>query len=408
MWSVATFDKVYKERYQKGITRYLAEESEFFRWFKVETDHGAKPWKIVYRTNAVRGATNIATALANRSAPDYDEAQPEYAEEHVVVSINMKAARRTKGDANAMVSAVEEAVKCSNEEFALLFEHKLASNGGGARGRIDATASIAAAVITLDDPSTAYLFTRGMKIQLSADDGYSAAAGVRAGTLEIQSIDPSAGTLTCTTNITTGIGAAAVSDYIFREDDYDGMTQDTLQGMQAWCPATAPGATLFMTTLNRTNHQGALAGTRVAGGAQHILDVIREAGAVNRNNRGKCDTWWVNPLKMMEIDQAIGAKQGFEMKTDYPGIGIKGLRVATPSGVINAIESSAWAENTSMLTKRDSWIIGSIDKCPHPVDDDGQLWHIEALADAIQMRHRAYPQLGCTDPQNNTHITFGS
>uniref|UniRef100_A0A6H1ZA55 Putative structural protein n=1 Tax=viral metagenome TaxID=1070528 RepID=A0A6H1ZA55_9ZZZZ len=407
-FTVDTFDKVYCERYQKGVTRYLAEKSDFFAWFKIETDHGEKPWKIAYRTNAVRGGTNIAVALANKSAPAYDEAQPEYAEEHVVVSMNMKAARRTAGNGKAMVKAVEEAVDTSNEEMCLLFEHKLAGTGGGARGRVHPTETIAGSVITLTDPSTAYLFTRGMKVQLSVDNGYTAAAGVRAGTLEILSIDPSTGTLTTTVPILTGIPAAVVSDYIYRESDYDGMTQTTLQGMQAWIPPTAPGAAVFMTTLVRTNHIGALSGTRVAGGAQHILDIIREAGAKNRNNRGRCDTWWVNPLKMAEIDQAVGAKQTFNMKTDYPGIGLKGLRVSTPSGTISVLESSAWPENVSMLTSRSSWILGAIGKCPHPVDDDGQLWHLEALADAIQMRHRAYPQLGCTRPQDSTHISFGA
>lgn len=398
VWSVATYNRIYKERYQNGVTTYLAEQSPFFRWFKIETDHGGDPWKIVYRTNAVRGATNIADALANRNASVYDEAQPDYAEEHVVVSVNMLAARRTARSANAMVKGVEEAVNATNEELCLTFEHKLAGNGGGARGRI---AGIAGAIVTLVDASTAYLFARGMRLEACTTDGVTAGV-LRVIVYEIQSIDPSLGTLTMTANV---LAPWVATDFLFREGDYDAAAQRIIQGMQAWNPPAAPGAAPFF-GLVRANHQGALGGTRVTQGAQHILDVIREACAVSRNNRGSPDTWWVNPLKMAEIDQAIGAKQEFEMQTDYPGIGLKGLRVSTPSGTVSVLESSAWAETQSMLTKRDTWIIGSVGECPHPVNDDGQLWHMEALSDAIQMRHRAYCQLGCTDPKHSTNITL--
>ena len=104
LWSNATFAAVYKERYQLPIANYLAKRSKFIAWFKSETNHGADPWKIVYRTNAVRGGTTITTALANRNAAAYDEANPTYAEEHVVVSVSMLAARKTANNANAMVA----------------------------------------------------------------------------------------------------------------------------------------------------------------------------------------------------------------------------------------------------------------------------------------------------------------
>lgn len=400
VWTTATFDAIYKERYQKGVTTYLAKKSPFFSWFKLETDHGGDPWKIVFRTGAVRGAANIADALAERNSASYDEAQPDYAEEHVVASVNMKATRRTQNNANAMVKAVEQAVDAMLEELMLTFEFKLASNGGGARGQI--ASGIGTTSLVLADASTAYRFARGMKLQASTSDGTTAGA-VRVAEYEIASIDPSTGTLTFTATVAA---PWAVNDYLFRKGDFDNATQTTLQGMQAWNPKTTPTTTLF--GLTRTNHQGALGGTRVTQGAQHILDVIRESTAVCRNNRGAPDTWWVNPLKMAEIDQAVGAKQEFEMQTDYPGIGLKGLRVSTPSGTVSVLESSAWSEYDSMLTKRDTWIIGSIGPCPHPVDDDGQLWHLEALEDALQCRHRAYPQLGCTDPKHSCNITLSA
>lgn len=413
-WSVADFEEGYKERYPDGVSNYLAEQSKLISWFPSHTNGGAKPWKIVYGTAAVRGASNIDDALADRNTVDFDEAELDYAEEHVVVSVNMKLARRSAGDGAAIISAIEDAVDRMAQEFTLMFEHKLMSTGGGARGQI-ATGGISGTDITLADGSTAYLFSRNMKIQLSGNDGTGTSDTARSGTLIIQSIDPSPGNpvLTCTTNVTAGIPGATAGDYIFRNGDLDAGTQTTLQGVRAWSPSSTSGLGTAFFGLTRSNHVGALAGTRVTGSGQNVVDTIRDACAANTNNRGietnnKSEAWlFINPQKMAEIEQAYGAISEYEVGTEYPGVTLKGLRVATGIGMVNFFQTSAMPEAESVLTSREgNWELGSIDELMHVVDDDGQTWRVEALQDAMQQRQRSYPQLGGHRLQDNTHVTW--
>lgn len=407
-WSVATYEEVYKERYPKGVSTYLAQKSDEIAWFPAETTHGGRPWKIVYRTNAVRGASTIETALADRSAADYDEVEIDYAEEHVVVSVSMKAARRTANDGHSIVRGIEDAVNAMLEELVLTLEHKLFGNGGGARGQI-ATGGISGSDITVADSSTMYLFARNMKIELSSDDGTTApGAGVRAGELTIQSVDPSPGNpvLTFTTTVAAGIPGATAGDFIFRKGDYDAGAQRIIQGLRAWSPASTAGLSTAFFGMDRSLDVGALAGTRVVGNGQHITDTMREAAAVNYNNRGRADTIWLNPLKMAEVDQAYAAKEWVTMDTDYAGVKIKGLMVTTQKGPIMFMQTPAMPEAEAVMCRRDAFTLGSIGEVPHVVDDDGQTWRVEALQDAIQQRQRCYPNLGCKNPKHLTHITW--
>ena len=58
------------------------------------------------------------------------------------------------------------------------------------------------------------------------------------------------------------------------------------------------------------------------------------------------------------------------------------------------------------MTKQDTWVLKSLDGLPHAVDDDGQVWHLEQTADALQARLRYFAQLGCMEPQHSCHVTF--
>lgn len=402
--TVALFEKAYKVTYADGLSKYIEEESDLIRWFPKEESFGGWKFWLPFKLNGARVSTVFGTALSKKNVSKFVRMELTRSQGHGVISIDNEAANAAKNDADAFVDLLEDAVDSTVEGMTLSIEALLTGNGGGSIGQV---ASISTNTITLTDKSRIVLFQYDQNVQLSADDGVSAAAGVRAQSqdLTITGINISGGILTFNVNVTTAIAGAVANDYIYNEGDYDGQAQRVLQGMFAWIKdPTLVTSTAFF-GLDRTIHKSALAGTYVNGGGANPFDVLKEACAINRRNRGKADTLLVNPMKMAELDQYMSAKQVF-MQENEPGVGFKGAKARTPNGVIEILEFPAIPEGKAMLTRRDSWLLKSIDGFPHPVLDGGPQWHLEEGADAVQSRQRYYAQLGNKKPKHSTAIDW--
>jgi hypothetical protein len=404
--SVTLLENIFKIRYSQGFAKYLAKKSDLISWLPLQEDFGGWKWWRTNKTNAVNGSTVFGTARANRSVPNFERFEMTRSQDHVLVSVSCEAARASRKDEYALVQELDDAMDSANDEMALSIENLLVGEGGGARGQIATSSGISGSTITLQDPSKIYLFQDGMVIQLSDDDGSDVGDAVRAGTLTIDTINQAAGSFTTTVAVTTGIPAAADGDYIFREGDLDAGAQRVLQGLFAWCPATAPSASESFFGVDRSTNIGALAGMRHDGSGANPLDTIMYASTLVKRNRGMADTVLVNPTKAGEIVQYALAKQEFTMKTDYAGIELQGFKIQTVCGPVGVIACSAIPEDVGMLTRRDAWLMRSLDGFPHPVDDDGQIWHLEEAADAMQARLRYYAQLCHMTPKHSCHITF--
>jgi hypothetical protein len=227
------------------------------------------------------------------------------------------------------------------------------------------------------------------------------------GTAEILSIDQAGGTMVLTTTIAaSGIPSLGSTSYIFREGDFDAGTQRVLQGFFAWCPASAPTSGDSFFGIDRSQNVGALSGMRIVGSGANAFTTVKEAAALVKRNRGKADTLWVGPGKYAELDDYITSKQYFTQET-RPNVGpLSGFRITTVAGSVNVMSSSAFPDTVGLLTKREAWLLRSLDGFPHPVDDDGMIWHLEGTSDALQARHRYYGQLGHLEPHCSCHITF--
>lgn len=404
--STTLLEKIYKIRYSPdGLTEYLEKESDLIAWLPKKTDFGGWKWWKTFKTNAVRGSTTFGTALANKNVPSFKRAEIHRAQDHVIVSVNCEAARAAKnGGEYALVDELDDAIKSSMEEMAMSIENMLVGDGGGSRAQ---ASNVSTDTITLADPSKIYLFHEGMKLQFSANNGTDSSHALRDGgaTAEIAAIDQAAGTITCTANVSSTVPSVGSTDYIFREGDFDDGAQRVLQGFFAWVPASAPTSGDSFFGVDRSDNVGALAGMRIDGAGANPFTTVKEAGALVKRNRGKADTLWVNPTKYAELDEYITSKQYFtqEMK---PGIGVSGFRIHTVAGLVNVMASSAFPEGIGLLTRRECWLLRALDGFPHPVDDDGRIWHLESAADALQARHRYYAQLGHLRPQDSCHITF--
>jgi hypothetical protein len=382
--------------------------------FKHVTDLGGDPWKKVIRQNGVRRSTRAETAIAQNNTPTYNafsiDLTTEFGEEHSVVELSTKVLRSTNSSENSLVKAMEESADSMLETIAMALDHKIMGDGGGAKGRV-VPSSVSTNTLQLQDLDDLYFWYVGMRVQAAPDNGKTAAAGVRAGVLEVSGIATD-GTITFTQNVTIGIpdlddtGAVTAVDFLFEEDDYDGQAERIIQGIRGWVPATAPGSSDSWFDVNRSTHESVLAGSRVDGAGAHAMDVVKDALGRTKQNRGKPDFMVVGTFKMVEFDQIVGAKTEFMMETDYPDIGIKGIRVVTPHGPIDVVVQPGMPSAEAVTGKRDTFIIGSIGDVPHEVDDDGQTWRVVTTKSAVQLRYQAFCQTMLTEPWHWCHITW--
>lgn len=403
--TVALLEKAFKVTYADGLGKYIEEESDLIRWLPKEESFGGWKFWLPFKLNGSRVSTDFTTALGKKNNPKFVRMELTRSKGHGVISVDNEAANASKNDSDAFVDLLEDAVDSCVEGMTLSIESLITGNGGGSTAQIASSGGISTNTITLQDKSRIVLFQYDQNIQIATDDGVSAAAGVHPNSqdLTVTGIDVAAGILTFNVNVTTAIPAAVNSNYIYNEGDYDGQAQRVLQGFFAWIPSTVTSTAFF--GLDRTIHKSALGGTYVSGGGANPWDVLKEACAINRRNRGKADTLLVNPMKMAEFDQYLFSKQEFGQES-MPGVGFKGGRARTPNGEIEILEFPAIPEGKGLLTRRDSWMLKSIDGFPHPVMDGGAQWKLEEGADAVQSRQRYYAQLGNKKPKHSTHIDW--
>ena len=407
--STTLLEEIYKIRYSPdGLTEYFTKESEILTEVPIKNDFGGWKWWKTFKTNTVRGSTTFGTALANRNVPNFVRPEIHRSEDHVIVSVGCEAARAARrGGEYALIDELDDAIQSSMEELARQTDAFMAGNGGGSIGQI-ATGGIAGNVITLADPAQIYLFSEQMLLQVSANDGTGTGHTLRdsGNTHTVSSIDQDAGTVTV--SAIGDVSGTAAADYLFRDGDFDQGAQRVLQGFFAWCPHTAPSGGDSFFTIDRSTNVGALSGSRIDGDAASPVDTIKELAAKMKRNRARRGEYvcFINPTRWTEVDQVILAKQYYGQE-NKPKMGAEGFVIKTVLGDVRCVASSAFAEDQGIIFRRESVLLRSLDGFPHPVDDDGDIWHLEPTSDSLQARHRYYAQFAGLRPQDMGALTFG-
>ena len=202
------------------------------------------------------GSSTFATAMAaTNNNSEYEAWEVTRAKHYRKAQVDNETIEATAdGDVDAFEPAFDEFDKAIEAEANWL-NFRFYRSKGGACGRL-ANAGVATTVGTLSDRADVWGFRKGDVIKLSDTDGTSGA--LRAGSITVASVQRQAGTVTFTGNISAGVGAAAVTDYLFQDGDF-GLAP---AGLADWVPSSAPGATAFF-GVDRTVEPEYLGGLRV-------------------------------------------------------------------------------------------------------------------------------------------------
>lgn len=396
-----------RKKYGKKLeSYYLNEACKAAKLIKKVGGLGGSTHNFAAAVSGSFGAVDFPTAQANANVPTFEQRAITPSKEYQVGKVDNLAIALSKGD-GGFTGAVDAQMKSTEEGYRYAISHQIWGNGGGARGRI-ASGGISSATITLSERADIVNFQKGMKLQLSSDDGTaSSPAGVRSGTtLEVDSVDENAGTVTCTTNITAAIAAAAANDYIYREGDYGAV----MKGILAWVPVTAPTSGDSFFGVDRSSMVVRMAGNRVTATGSSIEDAIFDACGELDLHAGSADTLFMGPLHYKELCKSIDSRAFTKVSSGNKEVlGVDAIQVASPSGTINVISDRNCPDAYGLLTKLSDWeLLYAGPGCPHFEEAGGGKLRVETSNDSLEFRLKAYWQLRNKMPKNNVLLTWGS
>ncbi len=153
---------------------------------------------------------SFATALAATAAAAFGKWSAAYYPLYRVVYVENEAlaAASEKGE-GAVVDVLTEAVKDAKGAMRIALEQALQGNGSGCIGIVS---GVSATTITLTQASQAINFYPGQVLVMAENE---TTGDLDTGSVTVFSVNPIAGTVVCTGNVTDGIAAAAANRYIY-------------------------------------------------------------------------------------------------------------------------------------------------------------------------------------------------
>lgn len=262
--------------------------------------------------------------------------------------------------------------------------------------------TFATPIMTLDDPSGVWAVVKGDVIQLSTTPGTGA---VETGTLTVASVQRSAGTITFTANISTGIATAAQNDYVFKQGDYG---VGAASGFADWVPDVAPTSTAFYGQ-DRSVEPELLGGLRVDGttGApvhEILVDMIVQADNIG----GEPDVVFANPLALGSLTKQLDGKWVIMKGEEYGGktaeIGYKGWQVNLEGHEVTIFSDRTCQAKRLWMLQLDTWTMFSAGMAPGFLQKRAaSIIKVSEGSDGYEARVGEYYNYSCKGPGYNVN-----
>ncbi len=388
-----THDAIIKHVYPdpSEVQKAMYENNTLYAMLKKDYSGSGKSWHLPIRIAHTAGRSHsFDVAKANKKASKVVELQITTGSNFSLYSVDGKLIRETRANKGAFVEAFEFELEGAMDAMARNFGYDVYGNGSGTVGRFTSGVTLTGATFTLLNIDDAVKYEAGMWLQLSATDGTGT---VKAGQIQVSSIDRDTGIVTLTGNINAGVPTAAASDFIFPAGDY----ALGVKGLDAWIPATAPaaGGSDSFFGLDRGQDPTRLAGSRVAGAGLSPEEQLQKACQVAQRNGGKLTHFFMNDLNFLDLVLSLGSKkEPAEGKTDV-GISFTGVKVYTGAGTVEVFSDYNCPLNVAYGIDLKQWCLKGLGQFPFIDATDGTRILREDAADAYEGRIKAYYQMQC-------------
>ena len=337
-----------------------------------------------------RSAT-FAQARANVTGSKYAAFEIDTVNDYAIAQITGEAIDKGKKDRGSFVRTFKGEMQGSQRQLKRSLVHALYRIGGGAIGQVGAYTANATS-FTLADVRDAVFFEVGMEIKADTTDGTSGT--VHAGSATVTAVNTGTGVITTDGDLDTVITGFAVNDYIFVDGDFGAK----LDGLDAWVPSSAPGATAF-NGVDRSVHTTRLGGVRYDASGQPLEEGLIDGVELVVREGGEPDVVIVHTKTFANLAKALGSKVTFGTKDAYDAkISFKTIKLIASHGEIDVIGDPNCQGDVAWALQLDTWTLHSMGAVPRFIDDDGNPYLRVSDADSVEIRSVYRANLGCGAP----------
>jgi len=277
------------------------------------------------------GSSDFPTAMsASNNFSKYEAWEVTRAKHYRLAQVDNETIEATaSGNMDAFEPAFDEFDKGIEAE-ANWINFRFYRSKGGAIGRTT-NSNLATTAMVIDDAAGTWAVTKSDILQLSSTDGTS--GSVRTGTVTVSAISrqptsTGTGTITLTSNISTGIPAAAQNDYIFLKGDF-GLAP---AGLADWIPDSAPSSTSFF-GVDRTAEAEMMGGLRIDNSSvgAPLNELYTDMAAQIDNMGGSPDIALLHPITAATLSKQLDGRWVTLKAVNFDGsdaeIGYRGFQV---------------------------------------------------------------------------------
>ncbi len=250
-------------------------------------------------------------------------------------------------------------------------------SGGAAIGQVGSGTASPITMLNIEEVDNLEI---GMVI---AANDTNDAVSMKSGTGVITAIDYNTGIVTYTGTITS----LAVNDYIF----VDGFAGAAADGLEGWCPESAPGATEFYGVVRNVNSR--LGGTRLDCSLMQPEEVFERVNARGARLTKKPSVWMVHPTDLANMNINLASQKTIVDSRHYDfgfeGLAAYGAKIVPDTDCQRGVMWGVPLDHFKMY---------SLGAAPKILNADGNNLLRAAAADKYEGRVGARYNFGCNAP----------
>lgn len=407
-----TYDALLREIWpQDDIYDLLYENNPLFAMVPKDTTFYEKIRHIAAGYGTTQGVSaDFSSAKANKQASVETQFAITPVTYYSLFSIQRLLLKRSQNKKVAIASALERESKMAFKAWKRDMAIFMYGSGGGDFGRLTSSQTLTGATFTPATATQIRNFEKNQTLVLSSDN--TGAAGVRQGTLFVTKVNRTPGSelVTVSTNLNAGVPAIAVSDYVFRQGNYNAV----FTGVGGWLPAADPTSTAFF-GCDRSPDPLRLGGIRVSctglsprEGAMKTAKEVHANGGEPTHDFRHPDDYLNLQLELMSAGVLLNTKSPGEDIGKYTfGMPFEGIGYQGPSGVVHCHSDINQTLAVAHVLQMDSWKFATMGEAPYFATEDGSGRILrESDADSYEGRIVGDMQLYCEAPGFNARAAL--
>ena len=401
---VGTVTEALKEHYKPlRVQNMVYKDNPLLAMMPKYTKFGGEnmPIPLLYANPQRRSAT-FATGQANTSTSALKQFLLTRVKDYSFASITGESIKATERDSDAFLRYATMEIDGALHSLKRSLATAMYRDGTGSLAQSEDNPGGGTATMTLINADDVVNFEVGMEIAFYDNGGAGGAPSTdRSANRIISAIDRNATTnqLTFSVNIDAGV---AYTDHLVQAGDLN----SKVYGLEAWCPAAAPGAALHF-GVDRTADVTRLGGNRFDGSALPIEEALIAGASKVAREGGAPDVCFVDFNTFANLEKALGSKVVYdEAKARDVDIGFAAISIRGPRGTIKIVPDMNCQPNVAWMLQLDTWSLNTLGDAPMFLDLDNNRMLRESAADAYEVRLGYYGNVACNAPGYNCRIAL--